>query len=160
MYLNIPETTHAFTFWYCVNWYIAFPFSWWRHQMEIFSRYWSFVRRIHRSPVNSPHKGQWRGALMFTLICTRINGWVNNRVWWFKTPSRPLWRHRNVIPCLLIPWSLTYPVHNRLVHLEHWDGMIEKKYSRDAECIRHMQISPRKCIAESIEAGFCSRVFF
>ena len=27
----------------------------------------------------SPHKGQWRGALMFTLICTRINGWVNNR---------------------------------------------------------------------------------
>ena len=30
-------------------------------------------------PVNSPHKGQWSGALMFPLICTRINGWVNNR---------------------------------------------------------------------------------
>ena len=30
-------------------------------------------------PVNSPHKGQWRGALMFSLICVRINGWVNNR---------------------------------------------------------------------------------
>ena len=29
-------------------------------------------------PVNSPHKGQWRGALMFSLICARINGWVNN----------------------------------------------------------------------------------
>ena len=29
-------------------------------------------------PVNSPHKGHWRGALMFTLICARINGWVNN----------------------------------------------------------------------------------
>ena len=43
-----------------------------------FPRYWPFVRGIHRSPVNSPHKGQWRGALMFTLICTRINGWVNN----------------------------------------------------------------------------------
>ena len=26
-----------------------------------------------------PRKGQWRGALMFSLICTRINGWVNNR---------------------------------------------------------------------------------
>ena len=25
------------------------------------------------------HKGQWRGALMFTLICVWINGWVNNR---------------------------------------------------------------------------------
>ena len=42
-------------------------------------RYWPFVRGIHRSPVNSPHKGQWRGALMFSLICVRINGWVNNR---------------------------------------------------------------------------------
>ena len=30
------------------------------------------------SPVNSPHKGQWRGALVFALICVWINGWVNN----------------------------------------------------------------------------------
>ena len=29
-------------------------------------------------PVNSPHKGQWRGALLF-FICVWINGWVNNR---------------------------------------------------------------------------------
>ena len=29
-------------------------------------------------PVKSPHKGQWRGALMFTWICIWINGWVNN----------------------------------------------------------------------------------
>ena len=47
----------------------------WKH----FPRYWPFVRGIHRSTVNSPHKGQWRGALMFSLICARINGWVNNR---------------------------------------------------------------------------------
>ena len=40
-----------------------------------FPRNWSFVREIHRSPVNSPHKGQWRRALMFSLICV----WVNNR---------------------------------------------------------------------------------
>ena len=46
---------------------------------KYFPRYWPFVRGIHRSPVNSPHKGQWRGALMFTLICARINGWVNDR---------------------------------------------------------------------------------
>ena len=44
-----------------------------------FPRYWPFVRGIHRSPVNSPHKGQWRGALMFSLICAWINVWVNNR---------------------------------------------------------------------------------
>ena len=47
----------------------------WKH----FPRYWPFVRGIHRSPVNSSHKGQWRGALMFSLICVWINGWVNNR---------------------------------------------------------------------------------
>ena len=40
--------------------------------------YWLFVRGIHRSPVNSPHKGQWRGALMFSLICVWIKGWENN----------------------------------------------------------------------------------
>ena len=28
--------------------------------------------------VISPHKCQWRGALMFSLICVWINGWVNN----------------------------------------------------------------------------------
>ena len=32
-----------------------------------------------RSLVNSPHKGQWRGALMFSLIRVWIKGWVNNR---------------------------------------------------------------------------------
>ena len=47
----------------------------WKH----FPRYWPFVRGIHRSPVNSTHKGRWRGALIFSLICVWINGWVNNR---------------------------------------------------------------------------------
>ena len=50
----------------------------WKH----FPRYWPFVRGIHRSPVNSPHKCQWRGALMSSLICVwinMINCWVNNR---------------------------------------------------------------------------------
>ena len=30
-------------------------------------------------PGEFPHKGQWRGALMFSLICVWINDWVNNR---------------------------------------------------------------------------------
>ena len=47
----------------------------WKH----FPRYWLFVRGIPRWPVNYPHKGQWRGALMFSLNCAWINGWVNNR---------------------------------------------------------------------------------
>ena len=47
----------------------------WKH----FWRYWPFRRGIHRSPVNYPHKGHWRVALMFSFICARLNGWVNNR---------------------------------------------------------------------------------
>ena len=47
----------------------------WKH----FPRYWPFVRGIHQSPENSPRKGQWRGALMFSLICAWMNDWVNNR---------------------------------------------------------------------------------
>ena len=43
-----------------------------------FPRYWPSVRRIHRSSVNSPHKGQWRGALIFSLIWAWINSWVND----------------------------------------------------------------------------------
>ena len=49
----------------------AVTLTWWRHQMEIFSALLAI------SAVNSAHKGQWRRALMFSLICTRINGWVN-----------------------------------------------------------------------------------
>ena len=37
------------------------------------------MRGIHRSLMNSPHKDQWRGGLMFYLICTWTNGWVNAR---------------------------------------------------------------------------------
>ena len=47
----------------------------WKH----FPLYWPFVRGIQRSLVNSPHKGQWREALMFSLVSAWINGWVNNR---------------------------------------------------------------------------------
>ena len=54
----------------------------WKH----FPRHWSSVRGIHRSSVNSP-QGQWRGALMFSLICAWIKAWVNNReASWFIYP--------------------------------------------------------------------------
>ena len=59
--------------------------------------YWPLVRGIHRSPMNSPHKGEWHGALIFSLIWT--NGWANNRDagQGYETPSRSLWRHCNVM---------------------------------------------------------------
>ena len=65
-------------------------------QCKHFPRYWPFVRGIHRSPVNSTHTGQWRGALMFSLICV-LNKRLSKRSWgwWFETPPRSLWRHCN-----------------------------------------------------------------
>ena len=53
--------------------------SWWRHQMETFSALLAIFAVNSPVPVNSPHKGQWRGALMFSLICVWIKDWVNNR---------------------------------------------------------------------------------
>ena len=62
---------HLMTSWYFVHDDVIK----WKH----FPRNWPLVRGIHRSPVNSQHKGQWRGALKFSLICVWINDWVNNR---------------------------------------------------------------------------------
>ena len=47
--------------------------SWWRHQMGTFSGL-----QAHREE-SSPHKGQWRWALMFVLISVQRNGWANNQ---------------------------------------------------------------------------------
>ena len=71
----------------------------WKH----FPHYWPFVRGIHRFPVNSPHKGQWRGALMFSLIWARTNGWVN------KGEASDLRCHRahyDVIVMLTTQWTV------------------------------------------------------
>ena len=56
--------------------------AWWlmmKSSNAHFPLCWPFVRGIHRSPVNSPHKGQCRGAFIFSLICVWTNDWVNNR---------------------------------------------------------------------------------
>ena len=46
---------------------------------NFFSRYRPFVMGIRLSPVDSPHKGQWRGTLMLPLICAWTNGWANHQ---------------------------------------------------------------------------------
>ena len=69
---------------------------------------WPFVRGIHRSPVNSPHKVQWRGALMFSLIYAQINDWVSNR------EAGDLRRHRahyDVIVMKVVLYGIK-PVHS------------------------------------------------
>ena len=59
---------------------VHWSYAWWRHQMETFVALLALqvVRGIHRSLVNSPHKGQWHGALIFSLICTWTNFWIND----------------------------------------------------------------------------------
>ena len=61
-----PDTTHFIFYDDVIKW-------------NHFPRYCPFVRGIHRSPVNSPHKGQWRGALIYFFVCAWTNEWVNNR---------------------------------------------------------------------------------
>ena len=90
--LSIYSISHRICTWFCCALFCISVIYWvpvdlcypyihiqydaikWKHS----PRYWPFGRVIHRSPVNSPHKGQWRGALMFALICAWINGWINN----------------------------------------------------------------------------------
>ena len=85
----------------------------WKH----FPRHWPFVRGINRSPVNSPRKGQWRGALMFSLICVWIKVEVNNREAGDLRPYRAHydvtimgtrsnnWMDDSATVCLKKPWS-------------------------------------------------------
>ena len=81
----------------------------WKH----FSRYWPFVRGIHRSPVNSPHKGQWRGALMFSLIWVWKDGWVNSG------EAGDLKRHRaNYDVSVMILWRMFH--RGLLTKRRHW----------------------------------------
>ena len=68
-----------------------------------FPRYPPFVRGIHLSPVNSPHKGLWRRALMFSLICAWINGSVNNREAGYLRRD-----HHDVIVMLCFRYDDTY----------------------------------------------------
>ena len=57
----------------CLLWCSLKHRSWWHHQMETFAP----LLALCVGQANSLHKGRWRQALMFSLICTWINGWVD-----------------------------------------------------------------------------------
>ena len=74
-------------------------FSWWRHQMEIFSALLAICAE------NSPISGEFRAQRPVTrsfdiFFDLRLNIRLSKHWWgwWFETPSRLLWRHRNVTP--------------------------------------------------------------
>ena len=61
------------------NHLFLYRFTWWRHPTETFFALLAIC--AGNSPVTGEfptNKGQWRGALMFSLICVWINGCVNN----------------------------------------------------------------------------------
>ena len=66
----------------------------WKH----FPCYWPFVRGIHRSPVDSLHKSQWHGDIMFSVMCVSTNGRTNNG------GAHDLRRHRVHITSVLLRW--------------------------------------------------------
>ena len=82
---------------YCNCWTSCQCSTWWRHRMGAFSALLAFVRGIHRSPVQSPHKSQWRGASfdVFNLCLNKQMSKQSIRRW-IETPSRSLWRHSNI----------------------------------------------------------------
>ena len=75
--VNIPKNHLPRTTLFNISWCEYTRLAWWRHKMETFAALLALCAG-NSSPVNSPHKGQWHGALMFSLICARINGWANN----------------------------------------------------------------------------------
>ena len=88
----------------------------WKH----YPRYWPSVRGIHRSPVNSLHRGQWGGALVFSLICVWINGWVNNRQ---AGDLRRYRAHRDVtVMSNFTRWPPSWRIRfwSRFVHVLHY----------------------------------------
>ena len=60
-------------------------------------------------PVNSPHRGQWRGALMFSMICVWINAWVNSR------EASDLSRHRGHYDVIVMMHS-----HKKILYPRSW----------------------------------------
>ena len=85
--------------------------SWWRRQMKQNPRYWPFVRGIHRLLVYSPHKGQWRGALVFPLISAWTNGCTVRFDVYPGFGEHPAAWMSNHIPCRV--WGeIAYPLPN------------------------------------------------
>ena len=91
----------------------------WKH----FPSYWPFVRGIHWSLTNSLHRGQWCGALMFSLICSWTKSSANHQdgsdlilhcthydvtVKWCTVPKHQQQQYRPTSPRILWFWHQKY----------------------------------------------------
>ena len=123
--------------------FVAHYHTWWRHQMETLSEQLALCAGNSPVPVNSPHKGQWRGALMFSLICVWINGWVNNR------EVGDLRRHRGHYDVIVMnrqpeayPWRWDLKSFCKLkirlmIFLRHWNiAALTKRLTKQSGIIK------------------------
>ena len=92
------------------------------------------------SPGNSPHKDQWRRALVFSLICAWTNGWVNNgeagdlrrhRAHYDRITTTPNQIYHS-ISVITLPYMLTSTTCNvvREVSVSHSDVILNSNLAR------------------------------
>ena len=88
-------------------------------------------------------KAQWRRALMLSLICVWINGWVNNR------ETGDLKSHRDHYDVIVMSWKIfmaiqAYRVHKTL-HLMQWKTILPDDIlinARFAYTLYHISVLP------------------
>ena len=108
-----------------------------------FPRYWPFVRGIHRSSLNSPHKGQWRWALMFLWSAPWINGWVNNR------EAGDLRRRRDPYDVIVIGCIILGMYERRCIpHIRHKTAHIADTKTNDF-------VTPLTTLIKSVRHSLC-----
>ena len=94
-----------------IDTYVNIPVCpWWRHEMETISTLLAICVKNSPVPGESPAQRPvtWSFAAFFDL---RLNKRLRKQMWgwWFETPSRPSWRHRNATHethCNKVPSSL------------------------------------------------------
>ena len=88
------------------------------------------------SRVNSPHKGQWRRSLLFSLICAWTNGWVND------LDTGDYWRSRSCYDATIMFHHLTLQVFScmnnpvKYLHPAAFRGLLTLRHLK----LKHTQL--------------------
>ena len=121
---------------------------------KYFPRYWPFVREIHRSPVNSPHKGQWHEALTFSLIWSWMNSWGNNR------EAGGLRRHRALYDVTVVTYKSRHNVFNDKIVCKR-STFVFQSHDRNRDVLKRLRNHVVVCLfadAKSPLVGLCNFV--
>ena len=94
---DLQSFQHTFTIFRHIS-YNCSRSSWWRHQIETFSALQALC--AGNSPVTGEFPAPWPVTRSFEVsFDLRLNKRLSKQSWgwWFETPSRSFWRHRNDI---------------------------------------------------------------